>query len=265
MRRVLALLLVLGSHLDGRVARPSDPPDTVPTVSAAVSLTDALEEVAKAYRAKGDGDVRFNFGPSNMLARQIANGAPVDLFISADEAQMNVAAAAGAIDTNTIVHLLSTRLAVVTRRGSGRRLRDWRDLEDPSVRRIAIGDPSAVPAGVYAREFLQRVGAWDRLQPRLVPASNVRAALAAAANGSADAAIVYETDAAGSQSVEVGFVVSGPEAPKIVYPAAITTHARNRAAAERFLRYLRSSDAQSVFIRYKFTIPHPALPVPPAR
>jgi molybdate transport system substrate-binding protein len=262
MLRVLVLLLALGPALNVRSARHLEPPDTAPTVSAAVSLTDALEEVAKAYRAKGDGDVRFNFGPSNMLARQIANGAPVDLFISADEAQMKVAAAAGAIDTKTIVNLLSTRLAVVTRRGSGRRLRDWRDLEDPSVRRIAIGDPSAVPAGVYAKEFLQRVGIWDRLQPRLVPVSTVRAALAAAANGSADAAIVYETDAAGSQSVEVGFVVSGPQAPAIVYLAAITTHARNRPAAERFLRYLRSREAQSVFTRYKFTIPHPESPVP---
>ena len=98
-----------------------------------------------------------------------------------------------------------------------------------------------------------------------MPVSTVRAALAAAANGSADAAVVYETDAAGSQSVEVGFIVSGPQAPTIVYPAAIATHTPNRAAAERFLKYLRGSEARSVFARFKFLIPHPALPAPAPR
>ncbi|OFW04826.1 MAG: molybdate ABC transporter substrate-binding protein [Acidobacteria bacterium RIFCSPLOWO2_02_FULL_67_36] len=263
MFRVGAFLVTVLVGLVSDTPR-GEPPETI-TVSAAVSLTDALEEVAKAYRAAGNGEVRFNFGPSNMLARQIVNGAPVDLFISADDAQMDVAVASGAMDPATRVNLLSTRLAVVARRGSGRRLRDWRDLEDPSIRRIAVGDPAAVPAGVYAKEFLQRVGAWDRLRPRLVPVSTVRAALAAAANGSADAAVVYETDAAGSQSVEVGFIVSGPQAPTIVYPAAIATHTPNRAAAERFLKYLRGSEARSVFARFKFLIPHPALPAPAPR
>ena len=235
------------------LAGSAPPPDARPlTVSAAVSLTDALEEIARAYSRSGGGAIRFNFGGSNALARQIAAGAPVDLFISADEAQMDVAEAAGAIDPATRTPLLTNRLAIVTRRG-GPRVTDIRALTGESVRRIAIGDPAAVPAGVYAQRYLRTVKLWDALQSKLVPVGNVRAALAAAASGSVDAAFVYETDVASSPDVALAFVVSGPDAPRIVYPAAITRRAGDRAAALRFLQFLSGPEAGTVFARYGFT------------
>jgi molybdate transport system substrate-binding protein len=231
------------------VAFEGEPPPV--TVSAAISLSDCLEEIGRAYAARGGPPVRFNFAGSNVLSRQIVNGAPVDLFISADEIQMDLAARSGAIDVNTRVPLLSNRLAVLTIPG-GPAVADIRDLLKPSVRRIAIGDPSAVPAGSYARGYLQRLGLWKTLEARLVPVANVRAALGAVENGSADAAFTYESDATSAHTARVALVISGADAPHIVYPAAIATAAPNRLGAEALLAYLRGPAAADVFRRYKF-------------
>jgi molybdate transport system substrate-binding protein len=110
-----------------------------------------------------------------------------------------------------------------------------------------------VPAGRYARAYLERAGLWEALQPKLLPLANVRAALAAAESGGADAAIVYESDAATSNKVTLAYIVPSAEAPLITYPAAIVTRARNRAGAEQFLAYLRGPRAREIFERYRFS------------
>jgi molybdate transport system substrate-binding protein len=220
-------------------------------VSAAISLTDALEEIRQAYAASGGGEVRFNFAGSNVLARQLVNGAPADVFLSADEAQMDYAQERGAIDAASRLDLLTNRLAIITVPGLARAVPDAAGLA--AVRRIAIGDPSAVPAGVYAREFLRRAGVWDTVQRKLIPLGNVRAALAAVESGGAEAGIVYESDAALSSRVEVAFVVTGPLAPRIVYPAAIASRTRHREASARFLAFLRTAEARAIFRKYRFS------------
>ena len=226
--------------------------DSTLLVGAAVSLTEPAQEAAALYRAAGGDAVRFNFAGSNTLARQIVNGAPADLFISADEAQMNVAASAGAIDQATRVDLLSNRLAVIVRPG-GPTIREAGQLLGPEVRRVAIGEPAAVPAGVYARQFLEARGLWQGIERRLVPLPNVRAVLAAVQNGSADAGIVYQTDAATAPEITRALIVSGAGAPRIVYPAAVVAHSRHADAARRFLLFLRSPRAAEVFRRYGFS------------
>lgn len=243
-RLVVALLLAAAVPLWA----PAPRADEALLVSAAISLTDALREVERAYRARGGGPLRFNFAASNVLARQIANGAPADLFISADQAQMDYAADRGAIDVE--IPLLTTRLAVVTPPGRGSLVPDVSALS--RLRRIAIGDPAAVPAGVYAKQYLQKVGVWDALQPKLLSLANVRAALKAAQSGAVDAAIVYESDAASTRSVDLAFVISGPDAPEIIYPAAIVKASSNKLAAGRFLEFLRGPQAAEVFERYRF-------------
>jgi molybdate transport system substrate-binding protein len=221
------------------------------TVSAAVSLTECLDAIGRAYQDSGGGAVRFNYAGSHVLARQIASGAPVDVFISADERQMDVAARAGAIDATTRVDLLGNHLAVVTRADrSG--LGDARGLLHASIRRIAIGDPEAVPAGVYARQYLQAAGLWTAIAGKLVPVASVRAALAAVENGSADAAITYETDAVAAKGRAPAVVITGAAAPRIVYPAAIVSSSRHRAAAARFVSFLRGPEATAIFRKYKF-------------
>jgi len=225
------------------------------TVSAAISLTNVLEAIARAYAEAGGGPVRFNLAGSNVLARQLVNGAPADLFISADEAQMAVAAQAGVLDNASRVDLLSNRLAVVARpqSGGGLAIRRVDDLLRPEVKRIAVGDPAAVPAGVYGRDYLKAAGVWTQLESKILPVANVRAALAVVENGSADAAMVYETDASLSTTAVTAFVVSGPHAPRIVYPAAVVARSRQRDAAHRFLSFLRGSAASAIFRRFGFT------------
>jgi molybdate transport system substrate-binding protein len=222
------------------------------TVSAAISLTGALEEAAQAYGAAGGGEIVFNFAASNVLARQIVNGAPVDMFISADDAQMDVVERAGLIASGTRMPLLANQLAIVTTT-SNASISSAQSLTAATVRRIAVGDPEAVPAGVYARQYLERIGLWQTLRSKLVPSNSVRAALAAVENGAADAAFVYATDARTTRDVRVVAVISGPDAPRIIYPVCILRSARHAAAAKRFAAYLRSSAGAAIFARQGFT------------
>lgn len=245
--RVTLLLAALAA-----VAAPRAAGQTAITVSAAVSLTDALTAVAERYGSEARGSVRFNFGASNTLARQIVNGAPVDVFVSADEAQMDVVAAAGLIKDGSRFDLLTNQLAVVVPNDRPRTFKSMREIADPAFKRIAIGDPAAVPAGVYARQYLEQEGLWEAIAARVVPASSVRAALAAVESGAADAAIVYRTDARVALRATVAWVVPADRGPRIRYPAAIVKSAADSSAAQRFLDYLRSDAAARIFERFGF-------------
>jgi molybdate transport system substrate-binding protein len=221
------------------------------TVSAAISLTEALEEATAAYRVAGGTPVVFNFGGSNALARQIVNGAPVDVFISADEAQMAVVEKADLALAGTRMPVAGNRLVLVVDPRS--RVKGVTDLGAAEIRRIAIGDPVAVPAGVYARQYLEHVNQWTRLQPKVVPVANVRAALTAVQNGSADAAFVYATDARIAPALRVAATITGPQAPRIVYPGAVVKTSRQPQAAAKFLEFLRTLPALAIFEKHGFT------------
>lgn len=255
--RLTVLVLAVGLGLTQTLPSPAPI-----TVSAAVSLTDALTAIGSDYATAGRGTVRFNFGASNVLARQIAGGAPVDLFISADEPQMNAVAQAGMVLDGTRIDLLSNQLAVVVPSDRPRTLTSIRDLADPAFKRVAIGDPAAVPAGVYARLYLEKEGLWTAVEPRIVPTGSVRAALAAVESGAADAAIVYRTDARTALRATVAWVVPASAGPRIVYPAAVVTGSRNASEAKRFLDYLRGPDAARTFDRLGFTLLHQPAAVP---
>lgn len=227
----------------------SAPPGEV-AVSAAVSLADVMQQIATAYEAQAADRIVLNVGASNTLARQIAAGAPVDLFVSADDAQMDLVSAD--VVPGTRVDLLSNQLAIAVPADSPRRLASPHDLADPSIRRLAIGDPAGVPAGLYARTYLQRLGLWSTLQPRLVPAGSVRLALAAVEHGAADAAIVYRTDIATAPGTRAAYVVSVADGPRITYPAAVIRTGANPAGARRLLAFLETPAATIVFRRAGF-------------
>ena len=228
------------------------PAPTAITVSAAVSLTDALTAIADDFAHRGMGTVHFNFAASNVLARQIVDGAPVDVFISADEAQMDVVSAAHLVKDGSRVPLLRNQLAVVVPSDRPRTLKSIRDLADPAFKRIAIGDPAAVPAGVYAKQYLEAQGLWNAIEPRVVPAGSVRLALAAVETGAADAAIVYRTDARISLHATVAWVVAAADGPRIVYPGAIIRTSKSADEAQRFLDYLRTDASARTFERFGF-------------
>ena len=216
-------------------------------VSAAASLSEAIGAVAERYEAEQDVRIRLNVAGSQMLAAQIIEGAPVDVFISADVLQMERAAAAGRIDPAQRVDLLSNQLVAVVPSDRAGTVAGPRDLANASIARIALGDPEAVPAGVYARRYLESEGLWAPLAARIVPAGSVRAALRAVEAGTVDAGIVYRTDAASSTGVTVAFAVPPEAGPTIVYPAAVLRNAPNPAGAAHFLEHLRSDEARRRF------------------
>ena len=191
----------------------------------------------------------LSFGGSNDLARQIRAGAPAEVFVSASAERMDEVQRAGLVRAADRVDLLSNRLVVVVPAGATVAPATAEDLT--RVRRLALGDPQAVPAGIYARQWLEKRGLWERVRDRVVPTLDVRAALAAVESGNADAGIVYRTDAAISRRVRVAFEVPADEAPRIVYPAALLAGARG-PAARAFFEHLRSPEAREVFERLGF-------------
>jgi molybdate transport system substrate-binding protein len=235
----LAAMLAGGGAARGEQAAPL-------VVSVAASLTDVMAALAKNWEETGQGPVRVNAAGSQTLARQIVEGARVDLFLSADEAQMDAVARAGRLVAGTRVALLDNRLVVVVARDARVRPAGAADLAGTAVRRLAMGQPDSVPAGVYGRRWLERAGVWAAVQPKVVPLPTVRAALAAAREGRVDAAVVYATDARTSPDVQVAFTVPEHDAPAIVYPAAVIAGGRE-ADARRFLRYLQGGFARQAF------------------
>lgn len=236
------------------VASPFSLPAAELQVFAAASLTDALREIAPAYEARSGDKLRFNLAGSNALARQIRDGAPADVFFSADEAKMDGLEKAGLIADATRASLLSNTLVIVVAADSSREIAGPKDLVGTAVKRLALADTKAVPAGVYAKEYLEKIGVWEALEDRVVPTENVRAALAAVESGNAEAGIVYKTDSAISKAVKVAFEVPVAEGPKISYPVAVIKASKNAAAAKKFLAFLQSEPALAVFRNYGFLV-----------
>ncbi|NOT45429.1 MAG: molybdate ABC transporter substrate-binding protein [Acidobacteria bacterium] len=227
-------------------------------VFAAASLSDVLRPIVSDFEAGGGGRVVLNLAASNVLARQIAAGARADLFVSADEAQME--RVASDLVPGSRVALLSNSLAVVVPDDRPRTLASVHELTDPSFARIAVGDPAAVPAGAYARRYLEQEGLWDVLAPRLVPSGSVRLALAAVETGAVDAAIVYRTDAAVARRARLALSIPIGTGPRIVYPAALVRAGTHRAAARALLAHLQGPQARRHFEAAGFIVAGPAAP-----
>jgi len=229
-------------------------PESDVTIFAAASTSNAVTEIAAAWEAAGRGQVRTVFASSGVLARQIANGAPADLFLSANVKWMDWLQARGLL-AGAAVPLFGNSLVLIQPAGAAARLGfNDRLADELAGERLAIGDPDHVPAGIYARTALRRMGLWDALEPRLVRMQNVRAALLLVERGEAAAGIVYASDAAISKSIQVADLVAPKIGPPIVYPAAILRDGRTEAA-RRFLDHLASAEAKAVFRRHGFDAP----------
>jgi len=221
-------------------------------VFAAASLTDALQEIAAAYERRSSDRIVFNFGASSQLALQIREGAPADLFISADEEKMSQLAKQQLLVDSTRVRLLSNTLVVVVPKGQGARILSLRDLGSPAIESIALAEPSSVPAGIYARKLLVSAGLWAMVEKKVIPTDNVRSALSAVEAGNVDAAIVYRTDAMNSKRARIALAIPRNRGPAISYPAAVLRDAEHPAAARRLLAFLRSKEARTIFGRHGF-------------
>ncbi len=197
-----------------------------------------MSELARRHERATGQAVRLNVAGSNVLARQIVEGAPADVFVSADDAQMDVVERAGRLVPGSRVTLLTNQLVVVGSPATALRVTGPRSLADPAVRRLALGNPESVPAGVYARQWLERAGIWPAVARKVVPTLTVRAALAAVRAGRVDAAVVYATDARTEPVGASALPVPPADAPPMRYPAAVVDGPK-RDAAERFVAFLQ--------------------------
>lgn len=227
---------------------------------AAASLADALQAIVPGFTASSGHAVQLNLGASGLLARQVREGAPADVFFSADELQIERLEQEGWLVPGTRRLVLANTLVLivpVSRKADV--VRTWADLATPAVRRVAIGQPETVPAGNYAREYLETLQLWREVAAKAVPLDNVRAVLAAVAAGNVDAGIVYVTDAKMEKQVQVIAALPWKDGPRIVYSAAVIRTARAPEAARALLDHLGGEAAQAIFRQHGFA----ALPVAP--
>jgi molybdate transport system substrate-binding protein len=251
---LLAFLLVAGSALPCVAAEL--------LFSVAISLKEAVEELGRQFVTERPGlTLRYNFSGSGELAKQIEAGAPVDLFLSAGERQMDELQQRGLILPQTRVAFAGNVLVVVTPVAGTLDLSRPADLLSPVVKRIVIGNPKTVPVGQYSEESLRNLGLWERVQPRLVFAENVRQALEYVSRGEVDAGFVYATDVALRPGrIREAFRPPGDSYRPVVYPVAVVRGTRHPELARAFIDLLLSRRGQALLARLGFQPPRPLRP-----
>jgi molybdate transport system substrate-binding protein len=249
LRSLLFVLLLCGHAQASERAR-----EAPVRVFAASSLTNALEEIATQWQRAGHSMPVLAFGASSTLAKQVEAGAPADLFASADRKWMDYLNERNRTDRASRVDLLGNTLVLIAPKGRrfNAKMQPGFRIADAFKGRLCTGEPDVVPAGIYARQALEKLGWWKPLQPRIVGADDVRTALAFVERGECGAGIVYASDARISSKVEVLATFPADTHAPIVYPFVLVKNARPEAAA--FLHHLRTPEAGAVFRRHGFTV-----------
>ena len=227
-------------------------------IAAAASLQPALQEIQSLHaRSSTNPQVKYNFGSSGALQQQIEQGAPIDLFISASSKQMKALQQQNLLVPNTQKNLLTNRLVLITPKTSTRKLTDFRQLVQPEIQRIAIGEPRSVPVGQYAIETFANLGILERVKSKFVLANNVRAVLASVETGDADAGIVYISDAKTSDRVVISAIANAKLHAPVIYPIAILKSSKSIEAAKKYVEFIQTKPVQEVFKKYGFGIAKP--------
>ena len=241
MRRLGSFFVALGALLTSGCGHAAV--DSV-KMSAAISTSEAIREIAERFRAETGVTVETNLGSSADLARQIEQGAPADLFLSADEAWADYLQKRNLVESRK--DLLSNRLVVVTAIGDSPKINTLEDLGYAGIKRLALAGP-AVPAGRYAREALKKAGLWDKLQSLVLDGQNVRAALTYVARHEAEAGIVYATDAKSDPKVRVAYLIPADYHSPIRYPLILLAREPIKPSARRFFEYVDKPESAQMF------------------
>ena len=250
---IVALCLVVAG-CNGRTAERPDQPVEL-TVSAAVSLRDVLVEIQKNYQVNHSNiKINFNFGGSGSLQKQIEEGAPVDIFISAAGKQVDDLEKKNLIKKETRKNLAENQLVLIIPRNSSLQLEKFEDLGKSEVKQFAMGVPESVPAGQYTQQALKKLNLYHIVQPKAVLAKDVRTVLTYVETGNVEAGIVYKTDAATNDKVKIIAAAPAGTHDPIVYPMVILRDAKQVKAAEAFIDYLSSLESKVVFEKYGFIV-----------
>jgi molybdate transport system substrate-binding protein len=252
---IIFLLLFAVSCNTGDKNGPSKLEATEITISAAASLQEALNEVKIDFEKKHKNiDIALNFGGSGILQQQIVQGAPVDLFISASEEKFNALISKGLIDSKLNIDLLGNELVLITNKNSDTHIQSFEDLLSSSISKVAIGTPESVPAGLYAKQALEKLGIWSDLQTKLILAKDVRQVLTYVETGNVDAGIVYITDAKTSDKVDMVANANEKLHEPIIYPTGIVKTSVHIKEATLFLEYLKKEHSRNIFKKYGFRV-----------
>lgn len=251
MKRLLGILL-FGLLL---AAPPKAQASQEVVIAAAASLTDALTEIGAVYNKQHPNvKLNFNFGSSGTLQKQIENGAPIDIFISAADQNMDELVAKQLIDTSTRRNLASNRLVLIVPKDSKIKSNRFKDVLEPAITHLAIGGP-AVPVGMRAEEVFRNLGIWKQVQAKAVRGKDVREVLTQVELGNVEAGVVYATDAVVSNKVRVVATAPITMHKPIRYPVAVLMRSKQKTKARSFVRYLSSPAAKQILKRYKFLVP----------
>jgi molybdate transport system substrate-binding protein len=250
---LIALALVTGSSLAARPSPQAAKADL--TVSAAISLKDALDEIKQAYVSANPGvSIAINYGASGTLQLQIEQGAPVDIFLSAAPKQMDALDAKGLLLPGSRRDILRDEVVLIVPKDSTAKISSFQDLTRPDVKKIALGEPVAVPAGQYAKQTLTTLGIYDAVNAKAVLAKDVRQVLTYVETGNVDAGIVYSTDALSSSKVKVVATAPPNSHDPVIYPGAVIKASKSAEAAIAFLDSLRQPQANAIFQKYGFVL-----------
>jgi molybdate transport system substrate-binding protein len=250
---LLGLIFVTGTGLAG--GPPPQDAKADLTVSAAISLKDALDEAKQIYAAENPNvAIAANYGASGTLQLQIEQGAPVDVFLSAAPKQMDALDAKGLLLEGTRKNLLRNEVVLIVPKDSSARISSFQDLTRADVKQIALGEPVTVPAGQYAKEVLTSLGIYAAVNSKAILAKDVRQVLTYVETGNVDAGIVYATDAMSSAKVKVVATAPAKSHSPVIYPAAVIKASKNPAAARAFLNFLAGPRGRAVFQKYGFTL-----------
>jgi len=252
---LLTIVLFLLIGCKNQAIKPVEPQSIEVTVSAAISLKDALNEIQKHYQeVHPEIKIIYNMGGSGSLQKQIEEGAPVDIFISAAPKQMDELEKKNLIKKETRKDLLGNQLVLIVPIQSEILLTEFAGLNKSAVKQFSMGAPESVPAGQYAMQVLKKYNMYNEVQSKIVLAKDVRTVLTYVETGNVDAGIVYKTDAAVSDKVKVVAVAPQGSHESILYPAALLASSKQTKAAKEFLAYLASPESAVVFERYGFLV-----------
>ena len=253
-----ATVLFTGCGGGSTPAKPASAPAATPvelTISAAVSMKDALKDVQAAYLQKAPQvKLVFNLGASGSLQKQIEQGAPADIFISAAPKQMNELETKNLILKPTRRNLVENKLVLIVPQNSQLKIAKFEELANSDVKKLGIGEPKVVPAGQYAQQALNKLGVWNTIADKMVFAKDVRTVLAYVETGNVDAGIVYKTDATSSSKVKIAATAPEGSHQPVLYPAAILVGSKNAKAAEEWLAFLVSPDGKAIFEKHGFVM-----------
>jgi len=249
---MLAFVLLLTSCSTNNDTGATEQPKEL-TISAAASLTDAMDELKEIYEAENNVELTFNFAGSGKLAQQIQQGAPVDVFISANENWLDTLLEEGLIDADSTTDVTGKKLVLIAEKDTTLAYDSFSDINVKELSNIAVGKPESVPAGEYTQKALEAIDKWEEIEPYIVYAKDVRQVLTYVETGNAEIGFVYESDALSSDKVEILTESNPKEHDPIIYPGGVTTETEQEEVAEDFLAFMTSDEAQEILETYGFT------------